>query len=75
MLAEIFAYLAPSTPDKPCEHDDTERREALLACAVSSKALSQHALDVLWRVLEDVTPLFRLLPFRQSDESEWVSST
>lgn len=42
----------------------------LASCARTSRALSEPALDALWRKISGLVPLFRLLPRSFSEEGK-----
>ncbi|RPD57366.1 hypothetical protein L226DRAFT_573404 [Lentinus tigrinus ALCF2SS1-7] len=72
LLDEIFFHLTPGwdggDEDDP-NWDPSDRkllRSTLAAAARVSRAFSKHALDGLWRVLEDIVPLLRILPCTSS---------
>ncbi|TFK80809.1 hypothetical protein K466DRAFT_591642 [Polyporus arcularius HHB13444] len=80
LLSAIFDHLEPpiSSPTKKLSSVDKDTRKelrgALLSTALASRALSEHALAVLWRKLDDVRPLLILLSqfrpcYRGSDMS------
>ena len=48
--------------DKTAAKRRSECRKALFMSAITCRALSDLALDVLWRALDDIRPLLRLLP-------------
>ena len=66
ILFEIFNCLHPGR----CSPQETKLdrknrlacRRALLASALTCRTLSDLALDVLWRALDDILPLLYLLP-------------
>ena len=60
ILATIFDYLAPGRGgfSSSCR----TFRKALASSALSCRVLGGHALDVLWRELDNVQPLLKLLP-------------
>ncbi|KAI1788342.1 hypothetical protein LXA43DRAFT_1025926 [Ganoderma leucocontextum] len=64
ILVEIFTHLQPGRG--PQEETQTRKnrricRKTLLACFLTCRILSDLALDVLWRALDDIQPLLRLL--------------
>ncbi|RPD57332.1 hypothetical protein L226DRAFT_160138 [Lentinus tigrinus ALCF2SS1-7] len=68
LLDAIFDYVQPSTlplsGGKFEAEDECTRKElrsSLLSAAQASRTLSEHALDVLWRGLDDLAPLVSLL--------------
>ncbi len=65
ILVEILHHLQPGRRS-PQENAQTRRnrrvyRKTLLAVSLTCRTLSGLALDVLWRALDDVQPLLRLL--------------
>ncbi|KAM5544941.1 hypothetical protein V8D89_001052 [Ganoderma adspersum] len=65
ILVEIFNYLQPGRRS-PEDYTLTSRnrrvcQQALLACSLTCRTLSGLALDLLWRVMDDIQPLLRLL--------------
>ena len=67
LWTEIFEQLAPSnlSPIESIVQTNTRKKEcrkALLNCALTCRDLSGLALDVLWRVLDDASVLFKVLP-------------
>ena len=65
VLLEILMHLQPGrrSPEEEVQtrRDRRECRKALLACALTCHTLSNVALDVLWRTLDDIRPLLQLL--------------
>ena len=69
LLAEIFSHLELAA--NPNDVDDThtakidlghqELRKTLAAAALSCRALTEHALAILWRRLDSLLPLLSLL--------------
>ncbi|KAI1785282.1 hypothetical protein LXA43DRAFT_1038870 [Ganoderma leucocontextum] len=78
LLGEIFSNLElasrPNDVDDTCatkiDREQREVRKTLTAAALSCRALTEHALVVLWRRLDSVQPLLSLLsePKRQSSK-------
>jgi hypothetical protein len=64
ILAEIMTYVDTG---RAC------RQKWLLWIALSCKAFSSHALDILWVELESLLPLLKLLPGFQEVDGVWVS--
>ncbi|KAI1788341.1 hypothetical protein LXA43DRAFT_1025925 [Ganoderma leucocontextum] len=66
ILMEILNHLQPGRCDTPQDKKITIKRfacrRALLASALTCRTLSDLALAVLWRALDDIRPLLRLLP-------------
>ncbi len=65
ILMEIFSHLQPGRRTQK-EKTVTRKqrrvcRRALLNSALTCRTLSDLALDVLWRALDDIRPLLRLL--------------
>ena len=54
---------------------DSERKETLLALALTCTSFTGMALDLLWKKLDNVTPLIRCLPrsLWKIDKKELVS--
>jgi hypothetical protein len=73
ILAEIIRYVGVGYlgHDKDSE---AQRRKQLLWTALSCKAFSPHALDVLWEKLDSLLPLLKLLPGFQRVDDVWVSN-
>ncbi|PIL32778.1 hypothetical protein GSI_04895 [Ganoderma sinense ZZ0214-1] len=73
LLAEIFSHLELGTSptdvksSRTSEINDEHRklRKTLAAAALSCRALTAHALVVLWRQLDSVQPLLSLLSKRK----------
>jgi hypothetical protein len=74
VLAEITRYVGVGYRGYGKEF--RRRRKHLLWTALSCKAFSSHALDVLWRELDSLLPLLKLLPGlrRLGDSDVWVSN-
>ncbi|KAI1788316.1 hypothetical protein LXA43DRAFT_1025836 [Ganoderma leucocontextum] len=66
ILLEILNHLQPGRRTPQDKKITRKRRlvcrQALLASALTCRTLSDLALDVLWRALDDIQPLLRLLP-------------
>ncbi len=78
MLAMIFNQLAAGNArdelSEEMEMVPTRKtyRQALASSAVTARVLSCHALDVLWRELDDIWPLLELFPHLKCVESLFV---
>ncbi|RDB16617.1 hypothetical protein Hypma_002864 [Hypsizygus marmoreus] len=71
ILREIFMHLSPAAPRKILifVKFDALHRATLLNAALSCRSFHNPALDVLWRTMDDITNLFRILPaFYKLDE-------
>ena len=75
VLAMIFDHLAPDRPDGCQQTEDMRHicRKALALSAVTCSTLSHHALNVLWRELDDICPLLKVLPSYDSVGGVYVS--
>ena len=78
ILVEIFNHLQPGRRN-PQDNTVTSRnrhvcQQSLLACSLTCRALSGLALDVLWRVMDDIQPLLRLLHGDRRKQSLIVST-
>ena len=78
ILATIFDRLAPGRIDLHDQDREAEllRQSCRNALAVSARActvISHHALNVLWRELDDVHPLLKVLPNYKRVDSQFVS--
>ncbi|KAM5537878.1 hypothetical protein V8D89_008354 [Ganoderma adspersum] len=66
ILMEIFSHLQPGRCSQEDRNAARKRRrvcrQALLASALTCRTFSDLALDVLWRALDDIQPLLKLLP-------------
>ncbi|KAI1788335.1 hypothetical protein LXA43DRAFT_646381 [Ganoderma leucocontextum] len=67
ILAMIFDHLAPGRidlhdPDRDMELLRQRCRNTLAASALAGSIISHHALNVLWRELDNVHPLLKVLP-------------
>ncbi|KAI0710297.1 hypothetical protein C8T65DRAFT_777768, partial [Cerioporus squamosus] len=68
ILDEVFSHLTPAWDEEDTglsTWDPSERyllRSTLAASALVCHALSEKALDCLWRVLDSIMPLLRILP-------------
>lgn len=68
LLHEVFGYLHPPSADPgesltdEAEASKKELRSSLFSAAQASRALSEHALNVLWKRLDTLIPLLCLLP-------------
>ena len=67
ILTEIFKHLSPGwlnewKRDPQYAQDQKTQRQALASAARVCRAFSGPALDVLWRVLDDVQPVLWLFP-------------
>jgi hypothetical protein len=61
MIADIISSITENTSSLD-----------LLSLALVSRAISPHALRVLWRVLPSPVPLLKLLPNVSFMEGSWV---
>ncbi len=65
LLYEIFLHLSPEWKPQPCDaYELYQRRElrcALAACATANRIMSECALPFLWRVLDNMTPVMKIL--------------
>ena len=61
LLGSILGYLE-DTPQFPGEHTYGPGRKALAALASTCRALSEPALDALWRRLYTLKPLMLCVP-------------
>ena len=69
LLAEIFSHLElaanlndiDGTHTAKIDRGNQELRKTLAAAALSCRALTEHALAILWRRLDSVLPLLSLL--------------
>ncbi|KAI0359218.1 hypothetical protein OH77DRAFT_1395521, partial [Trametes cingulata] len=68
MVAEILEHLAPGWPREGSSKPEERARQrdmrfrTLASAALVSKLFSELALDVLWRVLDDIDVLLELFP-------------
>lgn len=70
ILLEVLRHLAPASRHDDIGRDDEDKlemrrsqcRKALAACAMVSRSMSQHALNVLWAELDDIGPVLQFLP-------------
>ena len=76
ILALIFSLLSPSklsgTGTLWTNRSRRACRKALVSSALACRILSHHALNVLWKELDDIRPLLRVLPEYQCVESLFV---
>ncbi|KAM5544952.1 hypothetical protein V8D89_001063 [Ganoderma adspersum] len=77
ILATIFDHLAPERidlhdPDREAELIRRSCRNALATSACACTVISHHALNVLWRELDDVHPLLKVLPNYKLVDSRFV---
>ncbi|TFY54743.1 hypothetical protein EVJ58_g8677, partial [Rhodofomes roseus] len=72
ILHEIFTWLRPHVlHDDPTPEEEERRKDArqdLLSMALVCKTFSEHALDALWRELDDLLPVMQL--FTESHDLE-----
>ena len=61
VLSIIFHHLRPVIEACPLSGDIVDQRRALVALSVTSKLLSEYALDSLWKCLTYERPLLVLL--------------
>ena len=61
VLSIIFHHLRPAIDACPLSGDIVDQRRALVALALTSKLLSEYALDTLWKCLTYERPLLVLL--------------
>ncbi len=77
ILAEIFETLSAIYDEDIFTGAEGPWRSDLASAACVCRAFSEPALAVLWRSLDDVEPVFRVLPSFIRQESglayEWVS--
>ncbi|TFK87268.1 hypothetical protein K466DRAFT_663141 [Polyporus arcularius HHB13444] len=82
LLYEIFLHFSPEWKPHPCDaYELYQRRErlcALAACATANRIMSECALPFLWRVLDNITPVMKILVHDMNhegsdviDESAW----
>ncbi|KAM5544956.1 hypothetical protein V8D89_001067, partial [Ganoderma adspersum] len=68
ILATIFDHLSPGREYKVKDDLRDSCRKALASSAVTCTTLSHHALNALWRELDSVHPLLKILPsFKRVD--------
>ena len=79
ILALIFSHLDPSKVHWEGPYDLVRSRQtcrtALVSSAVVCRILSQHALNTLWRELDDIQPLLKVLPEYKCVSAQFVGST
>lgn len=91
IIDEIFSYLsvqpfrAPPafdatstnliTPEDNESHSRRQIRRKLCSLAVMCKAFMGPALDQLWRSLDSLFPLLKLLPAFKMSDGTWVSTS
>ena len=79
LLGETLNYLQPMgypevlIEESPEGHLRRQHRRALAACALVCRALSECAQDVLWRTLDDMLPLLKILPLYYNAQNTIVS--
>ena len=56
ILLNIFRFFSR------CHDDDDDDSEDLVSLARTCRAFKEPALDILWEVLDDLSPLARCLP-------------
>ena len=79
VVHEIFSWLVPASRyDDMTPEEDAQRKRArhdLLSVALVCRVLAEHALDALWRELDDLLPVMLLLTESHESESEGLNAS
>lgn len=68
IIREVLSHIRPDAPDNRDDH-----YRSLLSAALCSRYFSSIALDALWRQLDSLLPLIKLLPVYLNHERVFVS--
>lgn len=79
VVHEIFSWLTPAPRyDEMTPEEDDQRRRArhdLLNVVLVCRVFASHALDVLWRELDDLLPVMQLFTESHDCEAEGLNAS
>ena len=75
ILATIFDHLIPGRGYEVTDDLRDSCHRALAFSAVTCSTISHHALNALWRELDSIRPLLKILPNFKCVDGEYVSQS
>ncbi|KAK7442055.1 hypothetical protein VKT23_016330 [Stygiomarasmius scandens] len=72
ILAQVFEHLSPDSNSPEFFRAKPPWKKDLISCALSCKMFAPSALSLVWRRMDTIFPLFKLLPGFQLVDSHYV---